>query len=372
MLFRKSFCGKVSAALNDGAFMLFFLFSKSKIDSHMNRRFLHSFSLKVIAALFCVLVAHPLYSAQLVDRVVAVVNDDVITLSELNDAGHGYFKKITQKAPSDQLEEALRRARREVLNNLIDTRLISQEAMKQGIVISEEEIQAAAAQMLITNKMTREILDDQLTQMGMSYDDYLETLRSQILQSKLINFEIRSKLIITDDMILDYYDSNYIKHISDGGYYLMQMGFIWGENSPSNSSAQAQYADKIDAKKRAERVHALVKNGKDFRSLAKKFSDLPSAADGGDLGVFQEDEMAPYMQDAVLSLNPGEISDVIETPSGYQFFKLLSSQDGKIVVQASFASVKEEIRAQLYDQQLKERFEEWVSKIKKEAYIKRL
>lgn len=338
----------------------------------MNRHFLHSFSLKVIATLFCVLAAQPLYSAQLVDRVVAVVNDDVITLSEVNDAGQGYFKKITQNAPSAQLEEALRRARREVLNNLIDKRLIAQEAQKQGIVISEEEIQAAAEQMIITNKMTREILNDQLAQMGMSYDDYLDTLRNQILQSKLINFEIRSKLIITDDMILDYYDTNYTKHISAGGYYLMQMGFVWGNDTPSNSSAQVQYADKIDAKKRAERVHTLVKNGQDFRSLAKKFSDLPSAADGGDLGVFQKDEMAPYMQDAVLPLNPGEISDVIETPSGYQFFKLLSSQDGQIVVQASFASVKEEIRLQLYDQQLKERFDEWVTKTKKEAYIKRL
>ncbi len=338
----------------------------------MNKRFTHAFFLKVLGTFFCMLAAQPLYSAQLVDRVVAIVNDEVITLSEVNDAGEGYFKKITQQAPSAQLEEALRRAREEVLNTLIDKRLIAQEAEKQGITISDEEVEAAAGQMLTRNNTTREELDDQLAQMGMNYEDYLGTLRNQILQSKLVNFEIRSKLIITDDMILDYYDNNYTKHVSDGGYYLMQMGFTWGKDSPSNDSAPVQYADKINAKKRAERVHALVKNGQDFRMLAKKFSDLPSAVDGGDLGVFQKDEMAPYMKKAVLPLKPGEISDVIETPSGYQFFKLLSSQDGQIVVQASFASVKEKIRTKLYEQQLKERFDEWVSKIKKEAYIKRL
>lgn len=338
----------------------------------MNRRFTHAFSLTVLSTFFFILAAQPLYSAQLVDRVVAIVNDEVITLSEVNDAGQGYFKKITQAAPSAQLEEALRRARQEVLNNLIDKRLIAQEAKKKGLVISDEEVKAGAEQMLAQNNMTREILDEQLAQMAMSYDDYLDTVRNQILQSKLVNFEIRSKLIITDDMILDYYDHNYTKHVSDGGYYLMQMGFVWEKGTPSNESTPVQYADKIDAKKRAERVHLLVKNGQDFRMLAKKFSDLPSAADGGDLGVFQKDEMASYMKKAVLPLRPGEVSDVIETPSGYQFFKLLASQDGQIVVQASFASVKEEIRTRLYEQQLKERFDEWVSKIKKEAYIKRL
>ncbi len=370
MLFRKSFYGKVLLVLSRDTFYI--IFFKIKKDSHMNRRSTHLFPIKIIITLFCILSTSPLYSTQLVDRVVAVVNDDVITLSEVNDAGKGYFKKITQEAPSAQLEDALRRARQEVLNNLIDKRLITLEAEKQGIVISEEEVQAAAEQMMLSNNITREILDDQLAQMGMSYEDYLDTLRNQILQSKLVNFEIRSKLIITDDMILDYYDSNYTKHISGGGYYLMQMGFVWEQANPANNSGPAQYANKVDAKERADRVHALVKNGQDFRILAKRFSDFPSAADGGDLGVFQEDEMAQYMKDAVLSLSPGEISDVIETPSGYQFFKLLSAQDGQIVVQASFASVKEEIRTQLYEQQLKERFTEWVTKIKKEAYIKRL
>jgi len=173
-------------------------------------------------------------------------------------------------------------------------------------------------------------------------------------------------------MVLDYYDANYTKHISGGGYYLMQMGFVWGKNSNASDSAPAQYADKMDAKKRAERVRKLLLNGQDFRMLAEKFSDLPSAADGGDLGVFQKDEMATYMKEAVLPLSPGEVSEIVETPSGYQFFKLLSSQDGQIVVQASFASVKDDIRQKLYDEQLKEQFDEWVTKIKTEAYIKRL
>ena len=294
-------------------------------------------------------------------------------MSEVNEKGKGFFKKITEEAPSAQIEDALRRAREEVLDNLIDKKLIAQEAEKQRVFVSDEELAAAAEQMLAGNNITRDMLDAQLGQMGMTYDTYLDTLHNQILQSKLVNYEIRSKIIITDDMILDYYDTHYTKHVSGGGYYLMQMGFIWGgKGSAANASAPVQYADKVDARKRADRVHALVTDGQDFRTLAQKFSDLPSAADGGDLGVFQKDDMAPYMQDAILKLSPGAISEVIETPSGYQFFKLLSSEDGQIVVQASFASVKEEIRGKLYEQELKGAFDKWVETIKEEAYIKKL
>ncbi|MEN8198721.1 MAG: peptidylprolyl isomerase [Thermodesulfobacteriota bacterium] len=338
----------------------------------MSKRFYFSTLYVGLCLFFSAITPSQLHSAQLVDRIVAVVNDDVITMSEVNKKGKGFFRKIQEQAPTAQLEEALGRAREEVLENLIDQKLISQEAIKQNVSVSDEELEAAAQQMLISNNMTRELLDTQLDEMGMDYDAYLGTLRSQILQSKLVNYEVRSKIIITDDMILDYYDTHYVKHVSGGGYYLMQMGFMWDKEGTGSSSTATQYAAKVDARERAERVRALVENGQDFRSLAEKFSDLPSAADGGDLGIFQKEDMAPYMQKAILPLKPGEISKIIETPAGYQFFKLLSSQDGEIVVQASLESVKEEIRKKLHDQQLKETFDEWVRNIKKEAYIKKM
>lgn len=337
----------------------------------MNKRLFHTILFFLTVSAISAPGVSPLCAAQLVDRVVAIVNDDVITMSEVNEEGKGYFKKITEQAPPAQIEDALSRARNQILNNLIDKKLIAQEAAKQKVSVSDEEVRMAAEQMLVNNKITRDMLDTQLGQMGMDYEGYLETLRNQILQSKLINYEIRSKIIITDDMILDCYDTDYTKHISDGGFYLMQMGFVWNRSKKDNTSP-ATDAEKMAAKKRAERVHALIVDGQDFRTLAKKFSELPSAVDGGDIGVFMEDEMAPYMQKAVLKLKTGEVSDIIETPSGYQFFKVLSCQDGQIVVQASFDTVKEEIRAKLYDEKLKAEFDEWVRKIKAEAYIKKL
>jgi len=110
--------------------------------------------------------------------------------------------------------------------------------------------------------------------------------------------------------------------------------------------------------------------GQDFKQLARQYSDLPSAVDGGDIGAFQEDEMAEYMRDAVTSLKPGEISPVVESPNGYMLFKLLSSQEGKIITKVPYESVKEEIRNTLYQQEMEKRYDTWLEEIRNQAYIK--
>ncbi|MFH2123012.1 MAG: SurA N-terminal domain-containing protein [Pseudomonadota bacterium] len=338
------------------------------IISVTNVRFL-SFSCTAIF-LFLVLSFSGNCHAELVDRVVAVVNDDVITMSEVNEEGKAFFQKITEQASAGELSVALRRAREEVLNGLIDKKLIAQEAVKQKVTVSDDELEAALKQMIDSNKMSPEQFREQLKTMGMTESVYRDNLRNQVLQSKLLNYEVRSKIIITDDMILDYYDTKFTKHVDQGGYYLLQMGFVWKKDS--GHSGKIDEAARLDARKRAERVHGLVESGQDFSTLAKKFSELPSAADGGNIGTFQRDEMADYMRPVVTALTPGQVSSVVETPDGYQFFKLLSSQDGGIVVQAPYESVKEEIRKTLYDEKLKEEFGIWVSKIKEAAYIKKM
>ncbi len=308
--------------------------------------------------------------AELVDRVVAVVNDDVITMSEVNEEGGGFFQKITEQAPAAELSAALGRAREEVLDGLIDKKLIAQEAARQKVAVTEAELDAAFQQMIITNNMSREEFREQLKNMGMTEEVYRNNLRNQILQSKLLNYEVRSKIVITDDMILDYYDTHYTKQVDQGGYYLQQMGFVWKKDP--QDPARIDAASKLEARNKAERVHSLVESGQDFATLAKKFSELPSAVDGGNIGTFQKEEMADYMRTAVVALAPGQVSQIVETPDGYQFFKLLSSQEGGIILQAPYEAVKEEIKKTLYEIKLKEEFDSWVKKIKESAYIKKM
>ena len=308
---------------------------------------------------------------ELIDRVVAEVNSDVITLSELYEEGESFIKKIVTEVPAENREEALRQAYNDILDGLIDKLLISQEATKQNIVVTEDEVQSTIDRIITMGNLSEEAFLKELADKGISLSTYKSNIRSQIYQNKLITKDVSSKIVITEEMILDYYDDTYTRRVEEGGYYLLQIGMGWDdEEAESDPAASTQSKDA--ARQRAERVHKLALSGKDFKELAYKFSDLPSAADGGDIGVFHEDDMASYMREAVLDLEPGSVSPIIESPVGFQFFKLLSNREGGIVMQAPYDQVKEEIREELYNQAMQEAFVEWITNIKENSYIKKL
>jgi len=328
-------------------------------------------------ALFALLLAVPclaasLAKAEVIDRVMAEVNDDVITLSEVEQEGRMIFQKIAREVAPEEREVTINKVRQEVLDNIIDKRLIAQEAAKQNLTVSGEELDAAIEKILSTNNISREDFINELYKNGIDEETYRSNLRSQILQNKLISREISSKIVVTEDMILDAYDTKYTRQVKEGGYYLMQIGISWGESEASQKSTAALYEDKVAARKKIERVHQLAVNGEDFRELARRFSDLPSSVEGGDIGVFSEDEMAQYMKDVVVGLKAGEISQIVETPVGFQFFKLLSSKEGGIVTQAPYESVKEEIRERLFRDAMQKEYSAWLKKIRERAYIRKL
>ncbi len=321
-----------------------------------------------ISFLFIVLFSYTC-TAEVVDRIVAVVNEDVITLSELEEQGKVYFQQVRKNTPPESHREALQKARMEVLEGLIDSYLVAQKAKTMNIDVTPQEVDNTYDMMVSESGLSPEAFLAKLQLSGHIEKTYKYNIKNQILQSRLITQDVRSKIVITEKMLQDYYNKKYLQQNTTGGFYLLQMGFTWGKTSTNNDSKAKLYADKVDAQKRAERVLNLAQSGKDFKMLAKKFSDLPSAADGGDIGAFQEEEMAPFMREAVVGLRPGEISSIIETPAGFQFFKLLSTQDGS---EANYEAVKKEIRDELYEQKLSETFEEWVKELRGSAYIRRM
>jgi len=307
--------------------------------------------------------------AELVDKILAVVNDDVITLSEVEEASVELYRSLTKKNSGKSPFQVLNEARENTLNTMISQLLIEQKAKQSNVAVSEKEIDAAYENMRIKSSFDPAEFRNKLEESGMSEELYRKNLKMQILQSKLVNYDVRSKIIITEDMILDYYDDNYTIRVDKGSYYLLQMGFSW---KTETSNPEDLAAGKQTTYKRAERVFSLVKGGQDFQELAKKFSDLPSASDGGDIGTFTLDEMAPGMRSAVAPLKPGQLSKIIETSAGYQFFKLLSGADNDIVITSSYEAAKNEIREKLYQEKLKEAYAEWVKELEENAYIQKL
>ena len=321
----------------------------------------------LLPAFFFFFVLPSITFADVVDRSVAIVNEDTITLSEVNELGKSYFQKITEEAPANQLSEALQQARTTVIDKLIEKKLLLQEAKKLNIRVSDEDVESALQRILANNKTTVEQFRKEIGTMGLTEKQYREDLREQILSSKLINYEIRSKVVISEDKIKSYYDNTqFTEKVNESGeYYILQIGCLWGALDRNGTTPT-----KAEARAKAEKIRNLAMKGDDFKALAKQYSDLPSAADGGDLGVFRKDEMAAYIRDAVVTLHPGDVSQIVETENGYQFFKLLPSQGEKIVTKPPYGSVKEEIREKLSQQAMELRFKEWMKNIRDKAYIK--
>lgn len=333
----------------------------SKTD--LTHRYNMKFSLYLSLFLFVFL---PTFAfADVVDRSVAVVNDDIITLSEVNELGKPIFQQVAEQAPPDQLAEALQQARQTVIDKLIDRKILVQQANKLQISVSDSEVENNLQRILEDNKTSMDQFRKELATIGMNEQQYREDLKDQILRSKLINYEVRSKVIIPEEHIIDYYDQHYTEQVGEGGYYILQIGCTW-----EGGTAKEEELAKKEALQKAERVRNLAHKEGDFKELARQHSDLPSAADGGDLGVFRAEEMAPYMRDIIVNLKPGQVSEVVETPSGYQFYKLLSSQEGQILTKVPYESVKEEIRELLYERKMQERYSKWIQEIRDQSYIK--
>jgi peptidyl-prolyl cis-trans isomerase SurA len=178
---------------------------------------------------------------------------------------------------------------------------------------------------------------------------------------------VRSRIVIIEDDIKAYYEKEYILGKGENGYYILQMGFNW--RNPGTLEVTGSDS-KEEVLKKAEEVREMVLAGESFRELAKTFSTLPSAADGGDIGLIKKDEMAAYMKDTILPMQPGEISQIIETGTTFQFFKLLSVTDGDVVIKVPFESVKDEIRDILYNREMEEQYNVWVESLREKAYVK--
>ena len=305
-------------------------------------------------------------STNVIDRSVAIVNDDAITLSEVNEFGKPLFIKIAQETPKDQLEATLQEAQLAVIEKLIEKKLIIQEAKRLGIQVSDQEVENSFQRLLASTNTTVEQFRKEIATEGMSEKLYREGLQEQLLSSKLINHEVRTKVVIPESAVREYYDTHFMAMVGGGDYHLLHIGCVWGIETKNGLIPSQE-----EARQKIEKIHDLATKGKDFKELAKEYSDLPSAADGGDLGHFQQDEMAPFIHDAVVPLKPGGISRIVEQDNTYHLFKLVSrQQQGPAGAQASFDGVKDQIRERMYQQALEQRFRDWLISIREKAYVK--
>ncbi len=321
------------------------------------------FFLSVFALILAVIMSPDLTGAEpaeVVDRIVAIVNDDIITLSQLNQLMAPVEKKVRESGYiSEKDRKKLFQLREQALNQLIEQKLLKQEIEKASLTISEQEIDETIENVKKANYITDEELRKSLAQEGLTMEGYRKKLKDQILRTRLMNLKIKSKIIITKEEINNYFEEHKDDFSGETKYHLRNIIM----NKPKYSSTEEIYA--IRAK--MEALHEKLKNGASFADLARIYSESHLASKGGDLGFIKPSLFSPQIQAALKGLKTGQFTNILDTDQGYQilYIEEISELSGKSLEEAS-----SEIEKTLYNETLEKMLQSWISDLKKEAHIK--
>lgn len=291
------------------------------------------------------------------DRVVAVVNNDAITLSELQEGLAVWAQENKQQSVSTAQAETLAK---KLLESLIDQRVQLQEADREKIVAEDAEVNEEMADRLKRLGFnTMKELEDAARAQGISLDAIKKRVRDQIRVNKIIRRKVSLRVSVTEQEVDEYLKDNREKLETGLGYHARHI-LVTPESGESEQAWEA-------ARLKAELLRTQLVAGADFAEVARQQSrDVGSAKDGGDLGVLKRGELAPDIESEILKLKPGEISKPHRSALGYHLFQL----DSKDTLEGEgLQRARQQIRDILFRQKFETRLEAWLKEIRQRAVI---
>ena len=294
--------------------------------------------------------------SEVIDRIVAVVNSDIITLYDLNRAFKPYEANIKAlRYPADKERQTLFQVRSDLLNQLIDGQLADQQTKHAQISVSQKEIDTTIERMKEARSFTDEQLREGLAAQGITMEEYRKEIESQILRTKLVNREVKSKIVVTQEDIKAYYAGHQEKYAGEKKYYLWNL-FI-----------KASGADKNETFKAIKGVEIKLKQGISFEVLVNELNESASAVQGTDLGLYRRDELSEELQTVVSKLKTDEFSEILETNFGYQIIYVQKVQDTQA---KPIEEVEAEIQQILYDESVDNKYQDWLEELRTRSHIR--
>ncbi len=298
--------------------------------------------------------------AEVVDKIVAVVNDEIITLTEFNTAFEPYLKNIEDNYKGKDKEAIINQAKESFLKRLVDNLLIEQEAKKagMGIVIKDEEVMDVIRDMMAKKKSNMEDFKKNLAREGTSLESLKKDIRSQMMRIRLLRREIKSKVIVSDEEIGEYYNKNRQDYEGKEAVRLKQIFLA--------IPAKADKKTKAKIKEEAGQLRKRVLAGESFELLAVKYSQGPGAAQGGDIGFIEKGTIIAAVESVAFNLPMEQVSEVIESGIGFHIIKVVDKKGAGL---KPIAAVREEIKTKIEDEKLEKKYEEWITSIRKKSFI---
>lgn len=292
--------------------------------------------------------------AVLIDKIAAVVNNDVVLHSDVErfERTLGLRRELD---PLFGINEDMSRgnlSRAKVLDFLTQERLVT-----QNFKIADQDVETEIQSVQRTNNLSREQLVEFLKQKDYDFTSYFELMRIGLAKRNLLDREIRTRVNISDDDVKNYYYNMAVKNESIPLEYSIQLIVV------SNDSYKTPQA----ARETAERASRALKQGEEFKEVAKRVSDDPSSGNGGELGYFSSEQLAEPLRSAVRKLQIMHTSDVLAAKDAFMIVKLL---DARSTESDGLTRAKEQIREQLAKEEYKKQLVIWAERARNNAYIR--
>lgn len=298
-------------------------------------------------------------AAEVVERIAAIVNDEVILLSEINAAADSYQGMLVGIRDPEARREKEQEVNMKVLEMLIEDELLEQQITELKLSINEKEIDEAINRVMQQNNIPdQDTLKMALSRQGIDWSNYRDEVAKQLRKWRFISAKFSARIKISDEEVKEAYEKEQAMEQREYEYRARHILFRVAKEDPEAKRAM-QLA-------KAEGILQRLEAGDDFATLARQFSEGPTAKFAGDLGYFRKGIMVKNFEKAALALEVGQISGIVETTFGYHIIKLT---DKRPLPSRTLEEAEPEIRNRIREEQMKLEMAVWMTQVRNKAYV---
>lgn len=296
---------------------------------------------------------------KIVNKVIATVDGESILLSDYNKVADPIIEAYTKENPDLAGSAKLGELKKEILQQMIDEKLILKAAKKKSIQIPKVKVDQGVRD-IKSRFPSEQAFDEEMKKQKMTLDAFRKKVEEQLMMMQVVDAEVRQKVVApTDEQAKKYYDENKDK--------MVEPEMVRARHILIKVDAKADETSRAKALQTIQDIKKKIDAGEDFAELAKKFSEDPgSAKKGGDLGPFPRGVMVKEFEDTAFNLNVGKVSDIVKTDYGYH---IIRCEERKVEQKKSFDEVKEYIKEFLFRKEMEEKYTAWIDGIRKKAKI---
>jgi peptidyl-prolyl cis-trans isomerase SurA len=295
-----------------------------------------------------------------VEEIVARVNNDAITLSDIQKADQSLHEEIVHDCPGcspDKVDEVYKEKQKDLLRDLVDQALLTERAKDMGISVETDVIKRLDELRKQNNLGSMEDMEKEVEKQGLSWEDLKTQIRNNLLTQEVIRREVGSHINIPSDEVKKYYDEHQKDFVRPEQVVLAEIFLSTEGKSPEEMSS---------VEKKAEDLRNRVVKGEDFNEIAKHFSEGSTAKDGGNLGTFEHGQLSKQLEDIVFQMNKGQMTEVTQTKTGFEVLKVEAHFEAGLQPQDK---VENEIMNRIYAQKMQPTMREYLGQLREQSYV---